>query len=279
MKKEFNKDQMAILEADTTGRLRRDFPSLYLDSLKLIDTSTTRLGIDDVWFKMGFSINDELEMLQLACKGWLEMYNGENLVYSLKEKLEPLFRVLNKRKTILVFPGTGSKFIKTLMQDAICEMGIVEIPTQRKVNASGVVEGVELGEKTVFRETVANRKAENIVVIDDVIVTGSTLKTIQQAFPMRGLEWFGASLMMLSPLQRREKTKIDSGVEGYKSIIAPIIYQGITGIPAVNSLSTLIGESEKSKMVRAKYIRDYVEDEQVFLQVVDTLQNKLKGGG
>lgn len=279
MKEKDLQEKIKIIEQDTQDRLRKDFPALYWGKIIVVNSPRVRLGIDDISYRAGSPLENDIETLQLTCKGWLEIYDAKNLAYVLSEKLSTLLRTINKKKTILIFPGNGARVVRNLLPEELLD-GIVpiEIPTQRKVNQNGTINGIELDGKTVVRETIAQRKAETILVMDDVIVTGSTLNAIQQAFPMRNLEWFGASLMMLSPLQRRGKSKIDSGVEGYNSIISPVIYQGITGIPPLNSLSTLIGNSEKSQVVRRSYMQDYVEDKEAFLKAVYNIQQKFNGG-
>lgn len=272
------RNQLFQLENDAINKLQRDFPSLYWDRFVFIDTSTTRLGIDDISYRTSSSIQEDVELMQIACKGWLEIIDAKDLTRALEEKLKKLFRALNPRKTIVVFPGIGAQVVKDLLSEDLTKgMGIINISTKRIVSRNGSIQGVELYGKTALRQEVTDRKTETIVVVDDVIVTGSTLTAIQSAVPARNIEWFGASLMALSPLQGRG-AKTASGVEGYKSIITPVVYQGLTGIPPLNSLSTLVGASPKSEIVRGDYIMNYVNDIETFMNAVNQIQEKMKGG-
>src|SRR3989344_7970958 len=204
MKRESNKDQLAILEADAANRINKDFPALYWDKFVMIDTSKTRLGIDDISYRARFPIEEDVAHMQMACRGWLETYDATDLVYALEGKLKKLFKALDRRRTVVVFPGTGAQVVRELLPGDLTKgMGIVNLPTQRKVSQNGSIEGVALGGKTALRQEITDRKAEVIVVVDDVIVTGSTLIAIQQEFSAKNIEWFGTSLMMLSPLQRK----------------------------------------------------------------------------
>ncbi len=268
---------MAILENDAVDKLRKDFSFLYWERFVMIDTSQMRLGINDISYKASSPLEDDIAMLQLTCKGWLETYDARDLTISLSDKLETLLRVVNKKRTIVVFPGNGAQVIKDLLPDGLLDgVSTVEIPTERKVGSNGSVNGVELLGRTKLREAVAERKAETIIILDDVIVTGSTLIAVKDAISGRNIEFYAGALMMRSPLQRGGRCSAESGIEGYTSVIAPIVYQGISGTPPVNSLSTLMGESDKSRTVRAKYISQYVEDPSTFMDTVSAIRGKIK---
>ena len=109
-----------------------------------------------------------------------------------------------------------------------------------------------------------------------MIATGFTLTALRKTLDQRNAEWFAASLMSLSPLQRRGKVKNAlSGVEGYNVIISPLVYQGISGTPSLNSLSTLVSESEKGNIVRSRYLQAYVADTEIFTESVQKIRNNL----
>lgn len=253
--------------------LSREFPSLYFDKVMIVDS----IMIDDVSYRAKTSIQDDIETLALSCKGYVEIFDAQILALSLYEKMSRLFRLLNINKTLVIFPGNGAKTVKDLLPVAfVQQLAIAEIPAQRIVNEWGSVEKIELGGKNIVRERIREIKAETVVALDDVIVTDSTLTAIRDAFPTRNIEWFALSLIMLSPLQNRNKLgKSSSGVAGYTSIISPIVYQGANGIPPLNSLSTLIGNSEKSSVVRRKYMDKYVTEPESFLAAVRELQTKV----
>ena len=275
--------KLDITKETVRSRISKDFSGIYWDKLILVDNTTTRLAIDDISYRAQSPIQENIELLQLACKGWLEVYDAEELTIALSEKLAALLRAVNTNKTIMVFPGNGAKIVRDLLPTIILD-GIVniDVSTKRTVNAkTGAVEDVEIGEKNVVRKAISDINAQTIIVLDDVIATGATLSALRDSFPARNLEWFAGSLMMLSPVQKKTRIKRESGIDGYTSIISPLIYQGVTGAPALNSLYTFIGNSEKSQIVRTKYIQNYVEDEESFCNALDAIRGKIqpsKGG-
>lgn len=267
--------RLATMKAEAETRLKR-YPAFYYDRLALVDTSTARLAIDDISYRAGDPVQEDIEMLQLACRGWLEVYDAQDLTEALAQKMKRLLSALNPRKTIIVFPGNGAQAVKDLLPSSFLDgIATVDLPTRRIINPrTNEIEGIELENKTAMREAISSRKAETIIVVDDVIVTGSTLSALKSVFPMRNLEWYAGALMALSPVQNRRGGN-SSGIEGYQSILAPIAYQGTTGIPALNSFSTLVGESEKSQLVRSRYMERYVEDSETFLAAVASLRAAL----
>lgn len=280
MKEKEIRGRIEAIEQSAKNRLLTDYRALFWEQLVVVNSPHTRLAIDDISYKTKYSIEDDIEMLQLVCKGWLEIYDASNLTFALEQKLRPLVTAINPRKTVVIFPGNGAQVVKELLDGEILDkVASVSVPTQRMIDTkTKTLTGVQIENKNAVRKVLSDISPETILVLDDVIATGTTLTMLQQAFPTRKAEWLAASLMMLSPLQRKGKLKNDSGVEGYQSIISPVIYQGITGTPPLNSLSTLIENSEKSQLVRRNYMRDYVEDEGAFQAVIGNMQKKLKGG-
>ena len=83
-------------------------------------------------------------------------------------------------------------------------------------------------------------------------------------------------MMTLSPIQNRQRSKESAcGIDGYSSITCPIVYQGTTGTPPLNSLSNFIGVSEKSEMVRERYIQKYVKDIDSFKEAIKQIQMRV----
>lgn len=271
-------NQLAIFETDIKNRLESALPALYWNNVRVVDNKTTRLAIDDLSYRAQSSIQDDVAALQLASRGWLEVYDATLLTNTLAEKMHSFLETLNRKKSLLIFPGNGSQVVRDLLpEDILKGVTSVCVPTRRIVNSkTGAVEGVEIGEKNTIRKRISENAPETIIVFDDVIVTGTTLTTIQQIVPLRKAEWFAAALMTLSPLQKRSRPASNCGIQGYKSVITPIVYQGTIGIPPLNSISTLIGESKKSQTVREQYIEKYVEDKSVFLMAVKQIREKLR---
>src|SRR3989344_168576 len=247
-----------VVERDTGKKVERDYPRLYMDKLKLVDTQSTRLAIDDVSYCAKESIQEYIELLALSCKGWLEVYDAESLIQGLSQKIGEFLTVLDKEKSLLIFPGNGAKVLKDLMpEELVGGFPSIEISTQRKVDPqTGAVLGVD-----IIRKPKIDTKIDNILIVDDVIATGTTLRAIKDSISLRNANWFACSMMTLSPIQNRQRSKESAcGIDGYSSITCPIVYQGTTGTPPLNSLSNFIGVSEKSEMVRERYIQKYVKD-------------------
>lgn len=265
---------MEVQQQALWERIGKEYPLLYTDQFLLLDTRTTRLGIDDITYRAKEPIREELDILALSCRGWFEIYDVRSLMTPFVEKVRRLLNTMNRKRCVVIFPGNGAEVVKDLLPPDITEeVTVLELPTQRKFGIKGILEGVTISDVTKARKVIVDTKVESIVVLDDVIVTGATLTAIRGNIPGRGIAWYAGSLLMRSPLQGK-KTIIRSGVEGYDATITPIVYQGTTGTPAVNSLSTLTGNSEKSIAVRAKYMVDYVENKEAFLKTIQILQNK-----
>lgn len=266
---------LGVKETLLKDRISKEYPALYMDRFLLVDATQTRLVIDDISYRTETPIQDDIETLALSCQGWMEVYDAKKLTLGLAERIQGLFRVLNTRRTLVIFPGEGAQVVKDLLpEDSTEGVTTVDVGTERVVSKTGAVEGVELTGKTQVREAIGDVNPEAVVVLDDAIVTSATLTAVRNAFPVRKAAWYAGSLMTLSPLQRKLGISV-SGVEGYTGIITPIVYQGTNGIPAVNSLSTLVGDSQKSQIVRSAYMDKYVEDQESFLATVEQLKRVL----
>ena len=274
MFKDGNPTGLDVLKADVETRLGRDFPSLCIDKLMLIDNKSTRLVIDDISYRADVSIDEALEFLFLSCQGDVQAFDVKDLVQGLATRMETLLRVVNQRKTVVFFPGNGAETIRKLLpEDIFGNATIVSLPAERRINTkTKAVEGVTILNVTQARKVLSGITVESIIVVDDAIVTGSTLTVLRNTFPYRKVKWYAASLFMLSPLQNRGQAQKPSGIEGYDSIIAPVVYQGMSGIPPLNSLSTLVGTSEKSRRVRDRYVADFVADQAIFMETIKQLQ-------
>ncbi len=258
-------------------RIGKEYPLLYMEKFVLVDTQTTRIGIDDISYRAIEPIEEDIEMLALSCRGWLEIYRAEELTSTMIMKLQRLLDTVNRRRVMMIFPGNGARVVQDLLPKDITEsVSTIEIPTQRKVGLKGAVEDVVINDTTRARKIISDNKIETVIVLDDVIATGATLEALREAIPGRNIEWYAGSLLMRSPLQRSKKTTAQCGVEGYNAIISSIVYQGTTGTVPINSLSTLIATSELSEAVRSRYMINYVEDRKAFLDTIQRLQQKVR---
>lgn len=263
-----------IIRADIEQRLSRDFPALYRDELCIIDSNNNRLVIDDISYKADTSIEESLELLFLSCSGDVQSFDARRQAQLLGEGMERLVTVLDPKRTMVLFPGNGAQVVQDLLPTALfADMQVLSVPTVRTIDPkTKAVQGVSIANVTKMRKIVGDKKIRNVVVVDDVIMSGTTLSAIRQALSIRNADWYAGSFFMLSPIQNKGRATTPSGVDGYKVIITPTLYQGTTGIPAVNSLSTLIGSSEKSEAVRKRYMTDFVEDSALFSEMVELLQ-------
>ena len=276
MGKDTDQNTFSIVQQETEQKLARDYPTLYKERFVLVDNRQTRLALDDISYKTDASTEEGIELLLMSCKGWVEMYDTAKLTDTLALRMQTFLQGLDKKRTLVLFPGNGAQVVKDRLMESNALEGLTtaDVETQRQVDQKGSVVGVEIVGKNQVREKISATKPDTILVFDDVISTGSTLTALQTAFPVRNAQWYAATLMTLSPIQNRRNGK-PSGVDGYKSIITSVVYQGISGIPALNSLSTLIGDSPKSEVVRAKYIDDYVSESETFAEAVQMLRQRL----
>lgn len=278
IKNENRQNGLDMLEESVRSKLTREFPALYYDKLTMVDPRLTRLTIDDVSAQTNETIFEELEYLMLACKGEVQVFDAAKLSAALTIKLTRLLDATRGKRTALIFPGKGAQVVKSLLPNEVLDRAIlIDIPAERRVNTrTKAVEGVSVSNVTQARKTLSESRVEEIIVVDDVITTGATLTTLRDVLPGRKIGWDAVALLSLSPLQRRGSVKkSQSGIEGFECIISPIVYQGTSGIPALNSLSTLVGTSEKSQRVRSRYIEEFVEDTDIFMDAVVTIQQKI----
>ena len=280
MKENDIQGKIETIEQSTKYRLSKDYQALYWEQLIVVDCPRTRLAIDDISYKAKLPIDYDIEMLKLACNGWVEIYDARDLTASLEQKLKSLVRALNPRKTIVIFPGNGAQVVKELLGKNLFDgFPSTSVSTQRIIDTgTKTLLGVQVENKNAVRKILSEINPEIILVLDDAIATGATLTALQQAFSTRKTEWFAGSLMMLSPLQRRGNKNSNSGIDGYRTILSPIIYQGVSGTPPLNSLSTFVGDSEKSEIVRYNYMQEYADDKEAFQQAIEQIQRKMKGG-
>ena len=277
---EQNKRQLEILKEEAQKRIARDYSSFYTDAFVMVDPKLTRLVIDDISYRAQSptQVQEYIEFLLVACKGKAQCFDAAKLTQALASKVDRLLTTLNRRRTAVIFPGNGSQVLKDLLPDELLEdTTLVNATTQRIINPqTRAVESVTILDALQVRQKLLKARPETVLVLDDVIATGFTLTALRKTLDQRNAEWFAASLMSLSPLQRRGKVKNAlSGVEGYNVIISPLVYQGISGTPSLNSLSTLVSESEKGNIVRSRYLQAYVADTEIFTESVQKIRNNL----
>lgn len=185
----------------------------------------------------------------------------------------------NPESAILLFPGKGAKSVirETLDTSDLLPYDTYFFDTFRPVNSVGKVGEVILQ----FPETLEDRLQENtiatIIVIDDVIATGKTLGAI--AREVRRLEKHrnetdpSSSPVGLEAISWfcREPTEIID----YERVQSVFRYRATDGWPALNSLSTLLGNNEKSQMVRARFVKRFVSYPYGFFKQLDAIRSLL----
>jgi hypothetical protein len=271
-----------VKQAEAESRISKEFPTLAFDRFMLVDPATTRLAIDDVSYRARKPLTEELAALTSSLVGELKVYDVEALAKALEPRVTSLLQEKDPERTLLVFPGTGANVVLQLLMenvisDFIAKNGqLAKMPTKRLVNAkTGEIEGVEIVGVEVLRKGF-QRSVDTIIVLDDVIASGATLDTIQAQLQIPSKDWYAETLMTLSPLQNRKRSTTARLLffEYYQSVQSPIVYQGTTGIPPLNSLSTLIGTSEKSELVRSRYIDKYVNNKDLFMDSIASIRNQ-----
>lgn len=277
MSNEVLNPKLEIIESDARKRLAREFPAFSLERFLLVDNQSTRLIIDDVSYQSQVPVDQYIDLLLASCKGQTDVYRAQDLIRALNENLGRSLEKSQGKTTIMMFPMNGALVIKNLLGDNFEDYPLVDVQTQRRIDmTTGATLGVDISNQEEIKEILSRLEPENIIIVDDVIVTGSTLRAIKNAFSIDSTsQWYACSLMALSPLQNRQRSKTSpSSIEGYDSINAVVVYQGLSGTPAVNSLSTLIGDSDKSNAVRSRYMVKYVDDQGGFLNTVELIKQQ-----
>lgn len=266
------------LRADAQKRLSEKYPSLYFDRLELVDNRSARIVVDDVSYRATGNIAETIEFLLVACKGNTLLFDTWRLTKELSGKLQRLLAITPAQRTAVLFPGEGARVVRELFPQSLLDnVAVISVPTRRNVDArTKMLSGVTVGNVTQTRKQLAEIRVNTIIVVDDVIASGATLMALREAFPGKNVDWYAGAQLARSPSQNNKgRVTSQSGIEGFRSVIAPVVYQGINGIPAVNSLSTLIGTSEKSEAIRERYMENYVTDPYIFLEMVQQLQQSV----
>jgi len=156
-------------------------------------------------------------------------------------KKEVLFcRNDNQQNTLLVFPGNGARFVKNLLPNEIVKkFSQTSVFAKRGwYNTKNPL--VVVGE--IMPQNLLMLNVKKIVVIDDVISSGSTMSKLYNCnywkFPRA--DWFAASWLMQYP-----RTKVSSGIKGFQKTITTSLVEGNQGKRvSIDSLSTLLQDSE-----------------------------------
>lgn len=257
-------------------RLDRDYPDLLYDDFLLVPNGS-RIILDDVTsFESPDRAHEAVGVLAGSCREYSYVYTCDQLAVGLKSSLQSLFAETSYDDVACVFPGKGARGVRrALDQKSLGGAEIFQFDIGRRVSDNGVVTGVLTDVDSIRFQ--GNPRA--VVVMDDVIATGYTAAHIKDLIELVDAEYIAMPLLMLSPVQNPYWQNMQgfeepraAGVRGYNRIITPLVYQGQSGIPPVNSLSTLISNSMKGQTVRQQFVSKHVSDVDSFMDAIRVLQ-------
>lgn len=241
-------------------RLARYYPGMGYETLTVIDQSRQRIvlndtDVDDLIVKIGFEV---------STFGQTIILNDRKLITPLAQRLAQY----DPDRTTFVFPGRAGKRMDTLIDEGtIPKEKRIFVGTSRQVSESGKVSGVTLTTEVDIEP------GQEVVVVDDVIMSGSTLSAVRRRFG-DDRKYFASSLLALSPIQNQYGfARFGSGIQGYYGVDVNTVYQGASGTPSVISLSSLVGESEKSKEIQEAYKRKFAKNTYLFDNTLEEVKS------
>lgn len=175
-------------------------------------------------------------------------------------------------RTALIYPGEGAKSVVRETLEELVEPDNIDtffVPTKR-VFENGKVQKIEVTIPTELAYGIDSQKYRDIVVIDDVIASGSTLNMLF----IKLWSWRGMRFRAISWFCRRP-----TDVQSYESVQSVYRYWTSEGWPALNSLSTLLQTDKKGEAVRAGYIKKYIRYPYGFRKEIDYIRSLTTIGG
>jgi hypothetical protein len=252
---------------ENIARLREDYPEL----------ANTLHATTDLYSK-AVSAYTLIKQFAESCTGELAIFDIKKLVETQAQQLNLFLQTRSTNNVLLVFPGEGGQVIKRLLLPLlppVSETQVLDLQCERIVE-SGRVLGVRVN--ALDKPLIVPNK-QDIIVIDDVIVTGSTLNAIretitEQSFKEALPQFFASSLFTLSPQKTRRygNNGKPAGIFGYNTILTAALYEGESGTPPLNTISTFIGSSPKSKEVIQRYASKYAANIDLFSQSLSLMQ-------
>ncbi len=163
------------------------------------------------------------------------------------ELLDTTLQEIDVQRTAIVIPGYGAQSVcrENDLDSRLKSFRRFDIPTQRIVD-NGKVAGVSVAIPMQYKEQLRAGDIRNVVVIDDVVATGTTLRTlrtkIQKESPIpvdfQAITWF---------------CRRPTDVTGFRSVRSIYQYWSAEGWPALNSISTWLKSDEKAAAVLKRY--------------------------
>ncbi|HLE48543.1 MAG TPA: phosphoribosyltransferase [Patescibacteria group bacterium] len=219
----------------------------------------------------------------------IESLSNRNLIFfnfnELNQKLLNLISVKLVENPLVVCPNFGSLPIYNQLKNSVSKCYSVNTERDRPNS----IPNVNFPKNLI--NILKNNGAKSEFIVDDVIVTGSTVNkiaemsefyfnskqiTIQPDSDIR-FGWTSSyypnnlKISIASWFLYDRKNKNQDNLNRFDKIFTAIRYKGGSGQPPINSLSTLTGSSDKSEVIRNIYANKFSDKP-------DELIDLLKGG-
>lgn len=194
--------------------------------------------------------------------------DGEGFVllndFELSERLEVLLgnALQGTENTLIVFPGRGARYPRR-HSELLTRFPCVEVDAGRF--------WIPGSEPVAYADTILpyhflNFRLERIVVVDDVICSGATMRALHNRnawrFPLA--RWVAAAWVV-----QRPRSGKPSGLSGYEAVLGGcIVSKPDGGRSAVNSLSTLRADREVIHSYAERHLVE--EDREKFMRCLQT---------
>ena len=175
-------------------------------------------------------------------------------------------------RTAVIYPGEGARSVLRETPIDSSKLDAIDsffVPTKR-VFENGKMIRVEVSIPDELAIRIDTRKYTDILVIDDVIASGSTLYTLRvKLWSYPGMRFQAVSWFCRRP----------TCVDGYESVQSVYRYWTREGWPALNSLSTLLRTDEKGEAVREGYTKKYIRYPYGFRKQIQYIRSLTTIGG
>lgn len=213
-------------------------------ALKTISTDGRIIILDE---PLATEACEELQQLETTDGQELVFLKDRELAIGLEEILQG---VINQPDTLLVFPGNGSRYPRGLSQ--LCR----DFPETAEVHAQRFwipgSDPIVTAGSILPHNIVLNLKFKHIVVVDDVVSSGFTMRKIHEnnAWRFPTAKWVGVAWLSQLPLGKF--------VGGYREVFACTLIRrnkGIQRVP-INSVSTLRKDSEIAESYASRHFKE-----------------------
>lgn len=229
-------------------------------------TSSLRPGINPADLAMAVEV-----LVGTTFRAGAKYVDGSMLAQATKGFfLSGLYRP-DESTTLLFFPGSGAKAVIRESENIgnfLYKKGYF-LDTARIVDKGGKVQNVLVTFPSELDNWLRQGSVSRVIVVDDVIATGKTLSAIAAMIRTKA-----PSPVELEAISWFCRNPTETG--GYSRVQSVFRYRSIDGWPALNSLSTLMGTSEKSKMVRSRFIKRFVRYPYGFLKQLSFIVSLLE---